>query len=218
MEYFLPDIDIHAPAEATYEKLGGLPVGLPAEKWPVCGCCGELMHFVGQFRHEPSRLSLGRAGRILYVFQCSDTGGCSWNDTAEATVGFVLEPEDVLPSVTDAPAEAPEPLMEAFGGFAEDVRHSVSYATKMGSVPGWLQSSGESPAGYRFLGQITEHYDFYRAPDESLQLEHWQTRAKADSERTYEIEVYNFGAGGIAYLFCEDSETDVPKIHCFWQC
>jgi hypothetical protein len=30
MEYSLPDVDINAPDEPTYEKLGGMPVGLPA--------------------------------------------------------------------------------------------------------------------------------------------------------------------------------------------
>ena len=75
MRYFLPQFRIAAFSGTQTElrsKVGGLPWGLPKERWPRC--CQRPQKLLAQLRHEPPMLDLGDAGAVLHLFQCLDCG------------------------------------------------------------------------------------------------------------------------------------------------
>jgi hypothetical protein len=106
MRIFKPELRpaVLLPPQATLDdKFGGLPWGLPSDRWPVCVACGQPQSLLAQLRHHPDRLDLGRAGRVLHVFQCADWAntGCNpfkWG--AGASACFVLEPEELGAGLT----------------------------------------------------------------------------------------------------------------------
>jgi hypothetical protein len=246
MKYYIPDIDIAQAGSLLYEKLGGAPVGLPPDRWPACQCCGKPQGLIAQFRHDAQRLSLGREGRVLYVFQCNNPDSCyTWDRKSGANACVVLEPEELTAGVTSLPVGAFAAEKEAFVhawseredlvqskhyadffskseahfDLEDDVQDSVVHVTRLGSVPAWLQSSGEAPGGFRFLGQISEEMSFYRTVPRGMGLQAWQTRSSdRDAGRTHYLDGPNFGGGGMAYLFCEDKGGAVPEVCFFWQC
>ena len=75
MRYWVPQLrlGIHCPPETTFiNRFGGLPWGLPIEKYPTCRGCGRPLRLLLQLRHDPLRLNLGREGRALFAFQCDE--------------------------------------------------------------------------------------------------------------------------------------------------
>ena len=76
MRYFTPRLQIASLAgEQTklLSKIGGVPWGLPPEKWPVC--CGQPEKLLAQLCHEPPMLDLGAPGAVLHLFQCLECLG-----------------------------------------------------------------------------------------------------------------------------------------------
>jgi hypothetical protein len=74
MRYFVPEIRLASelPTQACIQdKLGGLPWGVTASRWPMCSDCGKPQSLLAQFVHDASRLDLGRQGRALFLFQCN---------------------------------------------------------------------------------------------------------------------------------------------------
>jgi hypothetical protein len=115
MRYFVPDIRLPSelpPQTHIEDKLGGLPWGLPADRWPMCSQCRKPQSLLAQFRHHSARLDLGREGRCLFVFQCNhDPGMCSsWEGGSGANACFVVEPETLAVGVPAIPN--PQPLIE----------------------------------------------------------------------------------------------------------
>jgi hypothetical protein len=88
MRYFLPHFKIaalQAPQDCLCSKIGGLPWGLPPDRWPVC--CGYPQKLLAQLRHDPPMLDLGQPGAVLHLFQCLECLGIN-NDAGCAA--FIL--------------------------------------------------------------------------------------------------------------------------------
>lgn len=118
MKYFVPKfkLSIDMPPQTKPEdKVGGLPWGLPTERYPTCRKCGKSQSLLLQLIHHPERLDLGRPGRNLFVFQCNhDPGGCpTWSGDSGANACFILEPEELTGQMTPMPADNPWLEIEA---------------------------------------------------------------------------------------------------------
>jgi len=242
MRYFVPDIEL---AGATnVERLGGVPFGLPLEKWPKCAECGGSQTLLAEFRHDPERLNLGREGRVLFVFQCAhDPGMCAtWEAFSGANACFVLEPEELGDRETPAPADRPpeDPGVaitawqarddevaaadapayfeeRAYNALGEAGWRKPTFSTRLGSVPTWIQSADEWPGPpWRFAGQLDETYSFQRPP--APQSDWVRPDPETFEGRTHVAQGPNFGAGGLAYLFLRDEGESVPQGCMFWQC
>jgi hypothetical protein len=246
MRYFVPDIcpaPEAQPETAAQDKLGGIPWGLGRQQWPRCRACGKSQSLLAQLVHDRERLDLGRDGRVLFVFQCNhDPGMCStWDGSSGANTCFVVDPDDLGHTLAELPEDSP--LMEnevrvlrwiekddglpessvplfysstAFNGLSDDILGKVSWGTRLGGVPRWLQSADEAPASpWRFVGQIDGTYSFLTPP----RLSHaWISEdAERWEGRTHIGEGPNFGDGGIAYVFL-DRAGPRPQGHVFWQC
>jgi|SRR6516225_1925161 hypothetical protein len=117
MRYFVPDhrlADELSPQSKIEEKLGGMPWGLPSDRWPMCANCGKPLSLLAQLLHHSERLNLGHDGRSLFVFQCNqDPGMCSsWEGGSGANACFVLEPEQLIRGLSPVPEKAVEPDRE----------------------------------------------------------------------------------------------------------
>lgn len=206
------------------ERFGGVPHGLAAADWPYCGECGRSLSLIAQLAHHEDRLPLGRAGRMLFAFQCNhEPGTCeTWDQDSGANAAFVVEPEAIGDRDTPTPLDAPPPDPVAFvtgwtqeedgltaeeasaffsdetiAALGEDLIDEERHGgTHLGGIPCWIQSADEAPRGWRFLGQIADGHEF----EEEI------------------VPGHNFGDMGIAYLFAQDQEEGVPKVKMFWQC
>jgi hypothetical protein len=178
MRYFVPEIRLASelPVQACIQdKLGGLPWGLAAGRWPRCSDCGKPQSLLAQFSHDASRLDLGREGRSLFLFQCDNNPGmCStWKGGSGANACFVLEPEELSAAISELPDRTPvdhevriiqwieredgltSSQTPAFFDDAkwdaldEDMREDLFLkaepCTRLGGVPHWIQSAGEAP-------------------------------------------------------------------------
>ena len=73
MKYYVPCFQSDSDSideKKLHNKIGGIPWGLPANKWPKCEECQKSQTLIAQFLHHPIVLNLGREGRCLYVFMC----------------------------------------------------------------------------------------------------------------------------------------------------
>ncbi len=225
------------------EKLGGLPIGLPDSDWPVCKDCGRSQSLLAQFQHDGERLDLGRAGRILFVFQCNhDPGMCAtWEAFSGANACLVIEPEMLSAVAPSYPADEPSVencalvsgWLEREDGLTDDEAdqfysdaellqlgeetiRKATMSTRLGGVPSWIQGADEAPKpDWRFLGQLDSTYSFLRPPTTAVP---WiQPDPEAYEGRTHWAQGPNFGDGGIAYLFTR-RDNGLPNVVMFWQC
>lgn len=246
LRYFVPVLKLPnemPPQSRPEDKLGGLPWGLTADQWPKCRDCGKSQSLLAQFVHDSRRLDLGRAGRVLSIFQCNhDPGMCAtWQHGSGANACFVLEPEDLTSRISAPPdddplvereariaewlerddgiAEAIAPMFFSLARFTElpeSEERKATWSTRLGSVPRWIQSPDEAPEGaWIFIGQLDSTYSFVHPPLSSA------PGVVADPEkwegRSHYSEGPNFGDGGIAYLFLRRTEG-LPEARFFWQC
>lgn len=246
MRYFRPILEpaeLMATQVAYEDKLGGLPFGLPAARWPACKDCGKPQSLLAQFAHHPERMDLGRTGRVLSIFQCNhDSGMCStWEGGSGANACVITEAEESTYSLTPAPSQDTSIEREArivewreqddglevdeAARFLDSEAYSqlprlktelVSAGTRLGGVPYWVQSPDEAPRSpWQFIGQLDSTYSFLKPPRASVQ------GIYPDPEcwegRTHWCEGPNFGDGGIAYLFINRT-TDPCSGWFFWQC
>ena len=112
MRYFVPNSQLAIelpPQSSPHDKLGGIPWGLPPDRWPICSGCGGSQSLLAQFFHHPVHLDLGRSGRVLSVFQCNhDPGMClTWEGGSGANACFVTELEDLTNELTPLPSDLP---------------------------------------------------------------------------------------------------------------
>jgi hypothetical protein len=246
MRYFLPDIRLAAemaPQTHLIDKLGGVPWGLPATRWPKCSYCGRSQSLLAEFIHQQDRLDLDRDGRVLFIFQCNhDPGICStWEGGAGANACFVLEPEELINELSPLPDDNPLVEREAriigwlekddgilvsqASAFSTDsqllklpevVLNRAAQVTRLGSVPSWIQSSDERPKdGWRFVGQLDCLYSFFTAPKTCVEGVDPDPRQQAG--RTHFCQGPNFGDCGIGYVFLRRGKP-VPEGWFFWQC
>ena len=112
MRHFVPDIcpapEVKAET-AAQDKFGGIPWGLGRQQWPRCRNCGKSQSLRAQLVHDREWLDLGRAGCVLFVFQCNhDPGMCStWDGCSGANACFVVEPEDLGHALAELPGDLP---------------------------------------------------------------------------------------------------------------
>ena len=238
MKYHVPVLS--EAGSATAEHLGGVPGGLRMEHWPLCKECGRPQSLIAQLDHAADRLDLGRAGRVLFVFQCEwDAGMCAtWDAWSGANRCIVAEPEKLTGDSTPPVSPMP-PLIGAVGVvrwierddgvtadeapafFADDRYLALGEAawakptgeTRLGSVPHWIQSADETPGSdWRFLGQIDSGYRF---ADPHEPRPDW-VAAPGEGGIAY-ADGPNFG-GGLAYLWSQDWAAGAPRVVMFWQC
>jgi hypothetical protein len=249
MRYFVPDIKLlpkigePSPISVSKEQLGGVPFGLPRERWPKCRECGKSQSLLAQFEHHPFRIDLGRGGRMLYVFECAhDPGMCAtWEPFSGANACIVVEPDAFTGEPTAVPGDTPpvhrgvviagwvsrEDTLsqsdanaflneQAFLELAPEKWRQATYSTRLGGVPCWLQSADEAPRpDWLFIGQLDNTYSFLTAPAAGHD---WISIDKERFEgRTHYAQGPNFGDGGIAYLFTRHNEVS-PEVCMLWQC
>lgn len=248
VKYFVPDIrcaEELGTQIGLQDKFGGVPWGLRSSMWPVCKECGKPQSLLAQLAHDDDRLDLGRDGRVLFVFQCAhDPGMCAtWEGNSGANACFVCEAEDLTEGRTDPPSvRNPEdnevrvigwrPRLDSVSAelapsFFDEARffelpaavlESITFSTRTGSVPRWLQSPAEAPnraEGWRFIAQLDSSYSFLQAP---IVAADWiSTDDERFEGRTHIAGGPNFGDGGIAYIFLRDAHG-VPECMVFWQC
>lgn len=211
--YWRPELG--PPVEPSHratlvDKLGGLPWGLPAERWPRCPECEGLLTLHAQLQHHAERLDLGRSGRVLFVFQCDHRPGLceTWSVSSTASVALVVEPEALQSGTTAAPEPTPllsevevlawhpgsDPVDPArFEGLFDQGTYDdivgdadLLYGAKAGGVPVWIQSASEGPsAPFRYVLQLAEG-----------------------------VSGANYGSG-LAYVFVDRA---APAAVVFWQC
>jgi len=167
---------------------------------------------------------------------------CStWDARCGANACFVVDPEEL----GDGPAELPDdgPLVEnevvvaqwierddglptsltpaffsadGLNSVGDDIRKKVSWGTRLGGVPRWIQTPEQGPgSGWQFVGQLDSTHSFLTPPKvEETWI--WEDRERWES-RTHAGQGPNFGDGGIAYLFLRHLDA-APQGCVFWQC
>ncbi|MEM6713496.1 MAG: hypothetical protein AAF622_00330 [Cyanobacteria bacterium P01_C01_bin.147] len=118
MKYYVPQFKLSfdmPPQTKPEDKVGGLPWGLSAERYPICRDCGKSQSLLLQLIHHPERLDLERPGRNLFIFQCNhDPGGCAtWDSDSGANACFILEPEELTGQMAPMPTDNPWLEIEA---------------------------------------------------------------------------------------------------------
>lgn len=165
---------------------------------------------------------------------------CStWEAFSGCNACFVLEPEELSDERSAWPKDSPpldkevvierwvekddglpESLRAAFNSEATylavdpEVQARVTYGTRLGGIPRWLQSADEGPKGdWRFIGQLDSSYTFLTPPASTVE---WITPDPSGFEgRTHYAEGPNFGSG-IGYMFLRNADG-VPEGAFFWQ-
>ena len=186
MRYFTPELSLGVlrPEETEMcEKFGGLPWGLPIERWPLCGECGLPLSHLFTLKHDNARLDLGKEGRILMAFMCNhDPGNCeTWDTDSGANAVLILEETELQTGLTNAPepdgaqteTEAfitawrenedvvPEADEAAFFDaldyydLNEEMLETLYDKTKLGGLPAWIQfPEGPKVPPFCFVGQF----------------------------------------------------------------
>jgi hypothetical protein len=242
MKYFVPTLKLSTdlpPQNQLEDKLGGLPWGLQPDQYPVCTHCGKSQSLLAQLVHHPERLDLGRSGRVLLVFQCNhDPGSCpTWEGGSGANACLVLDAEELANYLAPTPADSPPLELEAritawttqedtissdqqpafldasqFWDLPDTATDGVYFATKLGSVPAWLQGPGEAPGeDWVFVGQLSDSYQFLEQPTNPIKAFVYP------SSDGWACEGPNFGDGGIGYIFLRYG-SEKPEGWFFWQC
>lgn len=210
------------------DKLGGLPWGLPADRWPLCAMCRRPQSMLAQFVHEEERLNLGKAGRVLFVFQCNYApGDCySWDGYSGANACFVLDPDELTDKLSDLPAAdlpiEPEARIEKWIRKREDLeealvarpfKESASFYTKLGGLPNFIQNPEEAPSGdYHFVGQLCSMYMFYSPVPSANEAD--CTVIKRKGRYTREEKPDHRKRNPPPYFICESSPTSEYR----WSC
>jgi hypothetical protein len=185
MKFYLPKFQIatlQPPQRKFRSKFGGLPWGLPVERWCRCQQCGTPMSLLAQLSHDPPALDLGGPDHVLHLFQCQE---CFGFDSGQGNDAVFVPAKSLGKGLTDPP----EPLDKLVGelwinGWTEQddgfdpalakiifdqkkwmqlpnsIVHSMferhRWPTKMGGLPYW---TGNGPLqkprrGYEFLFQL----------------------------------------------------------------
>lgn len=242
LKYFVPNLILSAnlaPQNQLVDQLGGLPWGLAPDQYPICSHCGKSQSLLAQLTHDPDRLDLGRSGRVLFIFQCNHhPGDCpTWEGGSGANACFVLDADQLTNQPTPQPADSPplDPAARVTQWMAEDdaiasdqisaffdpekfwdlpneITDNVYFATKLGSVPAWLQSPSEAPGeGWTFVGQLSASYQFLQEPAPQKNVSIYP------SSDGWACEGPNFGDGGLGYIFLRSGSAK-PEGWFFWQC
>jgi hypothetical protein len=244
MRYFSPVFELAIRVGAQVgprDKIGGVPVGIDPGLWPTCAQCDRVMSHLGQFVHDPDRLDLGAAGRVLTFWQCENDPGdrevCetwvadSGANAAEVTDGDGSADLPVLPP-GGLPLIHPEvrvvhwaerddgvPPERVSDYYDDDVHLALDEEwfspggseTRLGGVPAWEQSASEAPGPPWTFVGQIASRQPMKSPPPNLNLDPGWTASD------WYLDVPKFGDNGIAYLFL-DRSSDPPAAGFFWQC
>lgn len=225
MQYFVPVLEEteQFSAEAAFqEKLGGTAFGLTAEKYPICRNCGRPMALLAQLEHDAERLNLGREGRVLFVFQCSNrdyrVGCATWDADSGANACFVVEPEDLTGNTEEIPGERIETEKEFYITDWRVQEDEISEAETVYflDVESYENIDDETSedlfekaSSSTKLGSVPYWIQYPDIPEGE-----WSFVGQLDDDTEF-----NFGDAGIGYIFIElIKENQLPKAKFFWQC
>ncbi|SFJ49693.1 hypothetical protein [Thermoflavimicrobium dichotomicum] len=162
------------------EQFGGLPWGLPHEKWPLCNNCGKPMTIIAQLQHHPVRFNLGKEDRVLFIFQClNDPGFCDFGEPGKGNAALILDAEEMTKGRTKPSQEIPiepelriihwiekEELLKKsdesrlikgdYEGLSYEEIDLIEIGTKVGGYPYWFQSGLGFQEPYQFLMQMLD--------------------------------------------------------------
>jgi len=147
------------------DKLGGLPFGFPADRWPSCSVCKSPQNYIAQFRHS-EMINLGQEGRTLFLFQCSGAQCETWDYRSGANAAILIESSDLTESSTPSPFGTEiEPEGIIIGWQSVDAEPWISCVAPVPSFPANHSAYRENhfagliPAP-RFLVQLVGRLDF----------------------------------------------------------
>jgi hypothetical protein len=146
MKYFVPELAPSAelPAQSSLEeKFGGMPWGLPSDRWPLCARCGAPQTLLAQLRHRHGRLDLAKEGRVLFLFECNDdsTRCPSWDMNSGANSCFVVDEERLGAGLTSPPVSPAFPARRVASWLDEQVLPEWR-------VAGWVEEDDGIPELY----------------------------------------------------------------------
>ena len=111
MKYFVPELALGAllpPQSQFVEKFGGLPWGLPLDRWPLCAECGNPQTHLATLVHHAERLDLGKEGRAVLIFQCgrspNETDCEAMQSDSGANAVIFLDADEISTGLTEPPA------------------------------------------------------------------------------------------------------------------
>jgi hypothetical protein len=189
MRFYIPQFQIASmqpPQTEFRSKFGGLPWGLPSDRWSWCKQCRKPMSLLAQLCHDPPALDLGAADHILHVFQCQECFGI-FDGSRDAVIisatelgSRLTEPAPLLDRLVGELwlkgwTEHDDGLDPSLANDFYDERKWLNFPideksekmfdtewrTKMGGIPYWTGNSPprppeSPPEGYEFLFQLDE--------------------------------------------------------------
>jgi hypothetical protein len=205
----------------SLDRVGGLPIGLPDERWPHCGLCERPLAFIGQLTHDDERLDLGREGRVLYAFLCKNiespecgySAGVPGNEDGAHAIVLVDSPgakQAEAPAGLDALAE--DLVVSAWRKETETAADDLvdfllygAHAERPAPPIGWLSKShhwgGMKIGGVPAWIQDPVHND--TRPDSK----HYRCVAQwADVERVGKKQVWTTLEAGRLFLLAHDGD------------
>lgn len=227
MKYFVPKSEkaeeFNFQTEPK-EKFGGLPFGLPTDRYPVCEKCENPMALIAQLFHDEERLDLGYAGRFLSIFQCNNIKDFSicptWDLYSGANACFVIDSEELTARVEKLPEGDFEPEKEFWitnweaceDGLPKEVLETFLDEKKYYEV-----DEADFEEIYKHLEEITKFVSvptWIQSP-EVPRRGSWKFVGQID-----DLTVFNFGDAGIGYIFIEKTvgSANLPEGKFFWQC
>lgn len=233
MKYFVPELvpGDQLPAQSSLEeKYGGLPWGLPSERWPLCASCGSPQCLLAQLRHDRERLDLGREGRVLFVFACNDNfSRCpTWDRDSGANSCFVIDEEQLIEGLTLPPVSQGFPQRRLDRWLDEHVHPEWR-------VVRWREGNDGIPEGYPgFFGLLHGLPDGYDAnayenywsavPQETKlgSVPFWIQSPKPPHGGRFLGQIDSdccqaFGDNGLGYIFLT-GPASAPRGWFLWQC
>lgn len=206
-------------AQGLVPKLGGLPWGLPADRWPVCEECGRPMSHLAQLPADPAVLPGVPDGEVLFAFKCEWDSVCSfWEVDGGANAVFTVPRQaladvptpapvvedgtpEVLPELTitrwhAADDGAPAELEDAFYDYGlhsdlpDEIAHPHDWAGEWRTKAGGVPYWTANGAQQVPPGRLV------------LQIDNW-----VHLEEGGITEVANFCSDGTAYVFVDRSQT-----------
>ena len=227
MNYFIPIFGSESNLSSSpniVEKLGGFPNRLPPNMCPVCAKCHQPLSLLAQFTHEDHRLNLGKKGRILFVFMCTnetdDFDVCdSWDAESGTNKCFIVEPENLVDTNDLASSKNSKPIQEmVIVGWEEqndDIKEEeVEYflnRRKHDSLDfSHFVNLVEKTIEKTKLGSVP-----YWIQYPEITSKHWSFVGQLDSDHGVE-----FGDFGIGYIFVEklNTRSQIPMCKFVWQC
>jgi hypothetical protein len=209
-------------------KLGGLPWGFPAGRWPVCEECGRpmshLAQFPGQSLDEQSPSLPIQADEVLFVFKCEWDSVCSfWERDGGANAIFSVARKELGDRSTEPPVHAKDGAPEILPELGV-----ASWRVEDDGVPAELEDAFYDYGRHRELpGEMAHPYDWaaewrtkfcgvpYWTPNGAqqvppgrllLQIDNWVQMDDGSFK-----EVANFCSDGTAFIFIDRSRT--PPIY-----